>query len=376
MARTYAQVTVDIWEDPDWLALSQGAQRLYLLLLCQKKLSLIGLLPYTPARWARFAPDTDVADVEAAVAELEAGRFVVIDRETEELLIRTFVRHDITKVSKGATNSKLLKGMWSAWGAIESAELKRVVLREIPDAVWSAERCTPPERALQMRSDSVNRFSESIGESIHGIGSDAPPDQAPRKPRSRRIDSVNRTNESIHRTDSPASCNLHPATQSADYKQPGNSRGDEAHEAAAEDHPDRLSDTERQDRLDAAIEVLVERELERNPTRNGNRQRHADAVRRGKRRDHHLAGHQALVTDPTLTPSELADLLEPPSTKPDREPDPEAVASAERIRKAEAETARRLAEQRQEPPDPELNLSGVSAARSMLPPRLRLVEGA
>src|SRR5690606_33190346 len=213
MARTYAQVTVDIWEDPDWLALSQGAQRLYLLLHCQKKLSLNGLLPYTPARWARFAPDTDVADVEAAVAELEAGRFVVIDRETEELLIRTFVRHDITKVSKGATNSKLLKGMWSAWGAIESAELKRVVLREIPDAVWSAERCTPPERALQMRSDSVNRFSESIGESIHGIGSDAPPDQAPRKPRSRRIDSVNRTNESIHRTDSPASCNLHPATQ-------------------------------------------------------------------------------------------------------------------------------------------------------------------
>ena len=50
MARSEARVLVSIWSDPDWLALTSTAQRAYLLLLSQPKLSLAGCLDWMPQR--------------------------------------------------------------------------------------------------------------------------------------------------------------------------------------------------------------------------------------------------------------------------------------------------------------------------------------
>lgn len=147
MARTHARIFSSLDEDRDWLALSFGAQWLYKTVLRQKKMTLAGQLDYRPARWAQLAQGLTPADVDRFARELEAGGFIVIDRETNELLVRTFVRHD----SGFGRNSNLLKGVWNAWLTIESPRLKRVVVDNAPDEVWDEPKAPPPAEAVEMR---------------------------------------------------------------------------------------------------------------------------------------------------------------------------------------------------------------------------------
>lgn len=148
MARSHGQVLASVWEDPDWISMSAGAQRLYMLLLSQKKLSLAGCLVYTPARWARLAPDTTVDEVERAARELHDRRFIAVDDDTCELVIRTLVRHDGVRHT---ANRNLLLGLWSAWDAIESQSLRQVVIDNLPDEVWESVKVSPPAEAVEMR---------------------------------------------------------------------------------------------------------------------------------------------------------------------------------------------------------------------------------
>lgn len=92
--REYAQLYTRIWSDEDFRARSSEAQRLYILTLSQASLDYAGVTPLTVRRWANCSATTTVADVETALAELEEHRYVVIDRETEELLVRSYIRND------------------------------------------------------------------------------------------------------------------------------------------------------------------------------------------------------------------------------------------------------------------------------------------
>jgi hypothetical protein len=94
VARDHARLDITIWDDPDWLDLSCEAQRLYSLLLSQKDLSYCGLLPMRLRRWARLCRNTTVDDITAALAELHNTRFVLVDYDTEEVLVRSLVRND------------------------------------------------------------------------------------------------------------------------------------------------------------------------------------------------------------------------------------------------------------------------------------------
>lgn len=137
MARNHARILTSIWNDDDFLALSGAAQRAYLLLLSQQNLSHAGLLPLTVKRWANKAADTTVEDFESHLAELEAARFVVIDRDTEELLVRSLMRGDeawkhwkvMTAAARdaAAVASLLLRGVLAA----EVARMLAIV--ELPD---------------------------------------------------------------------------------------------------------------------------------------------------------------------------------------------------------------------------------------------------
>jgi hypothetical protein len=97
MARSEARLFVTIWDDEDWRALSGTAQWLYgVVLLTQPDLSWCGVLPYSPRRWAGLAKGVTPKAVTKALSELEQGEkpLVVIDRDTEELWIRTLVKND------------------------------------------------------------------------------------------------------------------------------------------------------------------------------------------------------------------------------------------------------------------------------------------
>lgn len=128
MARNHARVLTAIWSDEEFVCLSMDAQRMYLLLLSQPDLTPCGALPYIPKRWARLCPDTTSEGVGLAVCELEHARFVLVDRDTDELVIRTFVVHD-----GGLANSKMRGAVKSSLTALHSRWLRGSIVDVIPD---------------------------------------------------------------------------------------------------------------------------------------------------------------------------------------------------------------------------------------------------
>lgn len=94
MARQYARVKVGIWSDLDFRSLSTDAQHLYFLLLTSARTNMAGVSDWRPKRLASLAHKWTARRVTEAGAELERRRYVVIDTTTEEILIRSFVRHD------------------------------------------------------------------------------------------------------------------------------------------------------------------------------------------------------------------------------------------------------------------------------------------
>ncbi|KFU77785.1 hypothetical protein SAMN04489729_0822 [Amycolatopsis lurida] len=94
MARDHARLDLNIWDKDDFRALSREAKLLYIQLFSQRKLSYAGVLDLAVKRWNRPHADLDLTEMRAALSELDAARFVVIDQDTEELLVRSFIRSD------------------------------------------------------------------------------------------------------------------------------------------------------------------------------------------------------------------------------------------------------------------------------------------
>jgi len=158
MPRSHAKILTSIWADSDFTSLSSDAQRMYFTLLAQPKLSLVGVLDYVPQRWATFSRDSTRRKVDAAIKELEDRAYVVVDPDTVELLIRSFVRHDIANTVK---NSKIQMGFWRAWATVSSVKLRRVIAAEIPDELWNSTLAQVPADALELRADPVDISSGS-----------------------------------------------------------------------------------------------------------------------------------------------------------------------------------------------------------------------
>lgn len=126
MARDFGRVFSRIWDDADFLALNQAQQRFYFFLLTQKNLSKAGVLPVTLRRWAKSAPDLDTKQVLRLLSELDCARFVVWDDDTEEVLIRTFIRGDgVYKLPN------VMQTMVKDAAEIVSPKLRRALLAEL-----------------------------------------------------------------------------------------------------------------------------------------------------------------------------------------------------------------------------------------------------
>ena len=65
-----------IWNDPEFIALEAGPQRLYMFLLSQPDLSHAGLVPMRIRRWAKKVADYNAGRIEDELATLEhAGNY-------------------------------------------------------------------------------------------------------------------------------------------------------------------------------------------------------------------------------------------------------------------------------------------------------------
>lgn len=137
MARSFAKVYVSTWDvGSDFYDLSVDAQWLYWTLLSHPSLSPAGVLPLQPRKWARRARGMTERRVLAALRELlDTGQKVIVDEQTEELAIRTYLKAD-----KGWRTPNVLKSIHSSIKAIESDALRDAATLALTLAMSNGER--------------------------------------------------------------------------------------------------------------------------------------------------------------------------------------------------------------------------------------------
>lgn len=126
MARDHARIRVDLLTDEDFRGLRAAEQHLYLLALASPLLSNAGVVPYTARRWSHSADDLTPNSVRKTIAGLVGKRFVVVDEDTEELFIRTFVKHDGL-----IYQPNVAKNMADSYKAIVSRPIRFAFLAEL-----------------------------------------------------------------------------------------------------------------------------------------------------------------------------------------------------------------------------------------------------
>jgi hypothetical protein len=136
VARSEARILVEIWDDADFLALTPMAQRQFMFLISQRDLEHTGVIALRERRWAKDAAGMSVEDILVALRELERGRFVVVDDDAEELLVRSFIRRD--KVYK---QPNVMRAAAERVHAIKSRRVREELLVEL-DRIVQTESMT------------------------------------------------------------------------------------------------------------------------------------------------------------------------------------------------------------------------------------------
>ncbi len=126
MARDHARILVSIWNDDDFRDLDVPGQHLYLLLATHPHLSYCGHMDWWPGRLAALTRGVDEEHVYGAVKTLIDAEFVLLDTQTSELLVRSYVRYDgvMDRPNMG-------KAMCTALGRVTSREVREAVEREL-----------------------------------------------------------------------------------------------------------------------------------------------------------------------------------------------------------------------------------------------------
>lgn len=143
MSREHAQIKLAIWADDEFRDLSPGAQHLYFVLLTSPALSYCGVTDWRPKRIAAAANGWTATDVEQAAKELADRLYLVVDDDTEEVLIRSFLRNDGLMARE-----RMATAMAKAYSTVASPRLRGVLVHELkrlhseqPSLTgWSSER--------------------------------------------------------------------------------------------------------------------------------------------------------------------------------------------------------------------------------------------
>lgn len=262
------------------------------MLLSQPKLTLAGCLDMMPQRWANYASDTTTEDIDAALCELERAGYVVTDRITEEVVIRTFVRHDI---DPGRFNRNIARGLWSAWKGMTSGYLQHAVIAHLPDFVWEKQADAVPELALDLRGSLWTAISV-------GNPNDEPGNQNPAarfEPENQELAPPFEPPSTVYRQPSPVSVSPAPS--------PRVSLGGDANEPGSKARP-----LTRDQLVDQAIEVAAEREFKKRPgDSNITPQAALGGIRRRITTESKPTLHELAFRNPTWSPQRLADELLP-----------------------------------------------------------------
>lgn len=126
MAREFAKIKAAIWQDDDFRALPIHAQHLYFVILTDPELSYCGVTDWRPRRMAPKAHQWGLDTIYDAATILTEKHLLIIDEETEEVLVRSFLRHDGVM-----QHNKLCISATRAFATIGSNHIRGVVVHEL-----------------------------------------------------------------------------------------------------------------------------------------------------------------------------------------------------------------------------------------------------
>ncbi|RPA64902.1 hypothetical protein EF294_07410 [Gordonia oryzae] len=130
MAREFGKHQFGMWSDDDFLNRPRFDKMLYGVLIDQPSFNQAGVAPLNLRRLAKAMRDTDIEPSEdellAAFARLEADRYVFLDLDTGEVLLRTMMRSDGVDSKPTVLVGALRKALQT-----ESAKLRAVLRDEV-----------------------------------------------------------------------------------------------------------------------------------------------------------------------------------------------------------------------------------------------------
>ena len=136
MARSYVKIYLSVWDTgSDFLDLTVDAQWLYWVLVSHPLLTPAGTLPLQPRKWVRRAKGMTLKRIQSALSELVDSGKVLVDEDTEELLVRTYIRYD-----RGWRTPNIRKSIEVSIDRIESHALRDAASRELNHAQTLVER--------------------------------------------------------------------------------------------------------------------------------------------------------------------------------------------------------------------------------------------
>lgn len=162
MARDRANINTNLWADQDWRDIPKGAKYLYLMLLSHPTLSYVGVADWRIGRLAAMSPDDTTKQLHADAQALQDARFIFIDEDTEEVLIRSFLRHDgLLK------QPKLSISMVNAFASATSKPIRQIITNELqrlqgefPE--WAAFRQSQVQTMLKAEGKDMAEFTQGV----------------------------------------------------------------------------------------------------------------------------------------------------------------------------------------------------------------------
>lgn len=136
MARDYAAIYTSVWADPHWTKLTPELQHTYWLVLSQPRLSPCGVLDWIPSRYRHMAAGLTPATLGQRVEALAATQprpWLIVDLDTCELLVRSFVKWDSL-----ITGARPAKAIAKDWASIASETIRHAVVCELHERFLAA----------------------------------------------------------------------------------------------------------------------------------------------------------------------------------------------------------------------------------------------
>ena len=174
MANAAGLIKESIWRDKDFRQLPRTAQCTYAQLVSQKELDRAGMQPLQVAKWAKACEELSEAAIRSDLAVLEERRFVFVDDDTDEVFIRSYMRH-----AEVARYPNILKNALRCARMVASDKLRYELATElrklhkadastVADEIQPTDYTPPDANGSETKSNGSRTVPETVPEGLNG----------------------------------------------------------------------------------------------------------------------------------------------------------------------------------------------------------------